>query len=330
MNWNLIGHDWAIQLLGGHIKNKSLRQAYLISGPKGIGKQSLAIRFIQAILCQNVSSAGTPCFSCSNCQRLERMEHPDLFPVRLQEGNSKIKVDQVRELIHSLSLSPYETKHKIGLIIDIEKATANTQNALLKTLEEPPDPVILILTATSVDSVLETIISRCEEIKLNTVPISTTASGLEKVFQVPEDQALFLAHISGGKPVNALGYFQDSSKLEQRSILLDDLLDLMAGNSVERFLYANKMTRDPGQVLEILDTWYSFWHDILIKAGNARFPINNIDREDDLQKILQEIDLHSAKNAVQLIKNAVHLIKANANLRLTIEDLLLQLPTLQN
>jgi len=329
MNWKLIGHEWAVQLLGGHIRNDSLRHAYLISGPQGIGKQSLAVRFIQAIFCQESQIPGNPCSSCSNCQRLERMEHPDLFPVTLEEGNSKIKVDQVRELMHSLSLSPYESKHKIGLIIDIENATSSTQNALLKTLEEPSEPVILILTATSVDSVLETIISRCEDIKLNTVPILTTGKGLEELYQIPTEHASFLAHISGGKPMNALRYHQDPEALDRRSVLLDDHIELLQGNSVDRFSYAKTLSADPHQVLDLLDTWYSLWHDVLIKSSNAQSPINNIDREDDLRKILNVTDLVTAKRTLLVFKRAVELIKTNANLKLTFEDLLLQLPTLQ-
>jgi len=87
---------------------------------------------------------------------------------------------------------------------------------------------------------------------------------------------------------------------------------------------------DPDQVLDILDTWYSLWHDVLIKTGNAQTEINNIDRDEDLQIILNEIDLNTAKKTIQLFKKAVELIKTNANLKLTLEDLLLQLPTLKS
>jgi DNA polymerase-3 subunit delta' len=326
MDWNLIGHEWAVKLLGGHIKNNSLRQAYLISGPQGIGKQSLAIKFIQAILCSNTSEVGTPCFLCSNCQRLDKMEHPDLFPVTLEEGNKLIKVDQVRELMHSLSLSPYESKHKIGLIIDIEKASSSTQNALLKTLEEPPEPVILILTASTIDSVLETITSRCEDIRLNTVPVSTTKVGLEQVYKIPSDEAEFLAHISSGKPVNALNYYQDSAALDRRTEVIDEHISLLAGNSVDRFSYVNRMSSNPHHFLDLLNIWYSFWHDLLIISSQANSPLTNIDRQDDLKRISNKIDLATTKNTLLDIKRAVELINTNANLKLTLEDLLLQLP----
>ena len=329
MNWNMIGHEWAVQLLQGHIKNDSLRHAYLITGPQGIGKKNLSLKFIQAILCQKSGGSGVPCLECTTCQRLGRMEHPDLFPIFLEDGNSKIKVDQVRDLMHSLSLSPYEADHRIGLIIDIEHASPSTQNALLKTLEEPPDPVILILTASSVDSVLQTILSRCEEIKLNTVPISITSQGLVDLYQVPSDQATLFAHISGGKPELALTYHRDSTALDRRSEFLDEHLEILAGNSVARFAYASQIASNPQQVQELLSVWFSFWHDLLIHASKAQTPINNIDREADLIKVLKKIDLLKAKRTLGLFKNAEALIKQNANLRLTLEDMMLQLPQLK-
>jgi DNA polymerase-3 subunit delta' len=313
MDWNLIGHEWAVQLLRGHIKNDSLRQAYLITGPRGIGKRNLAVRFIQAVLCQNGSSPGDPCLTCSTCMAVE-------------EGSSQIKVDQIREMMHSLSLSPYEAQNRIGLILDIELATSSTQNALLKTLEEPPDPVILVLTASSADSVLETIKSRCEEIKLNTVPISVTGEGLEQIYQVPPDQAKFLAHISGGKPEHALNYHRDPAALERRTSLLDDQLAVLAGGSVERFAYVSQTVSDPDQVQELLNNWFSIWHDVLILAGKSQAPVHNIDRQADLEKILGGIDLTTATRTLGLFRRAQKLLLYNANLKLTLEDLLLQLP----
>lgn len=326
MNWNLIGHEWAVQLLRGHIKNSSLRQAYLFTGPRGIGKQKLALRFIQAVFCQSSSSPGDACLDCSTCRRLGRMEHPDLFPVTVEENSTQIKVDQIRELIHSLSLSPYEAHHRVGLIVDIELATSNTQNALLKTLEEPPDPVILVLTATSAESVLDTIKSRCEEIKLNRVPLETIQAGLERFFQVPPAQAELLAHISGGKPDQAIQYHLEPETLEGRSGLLEDHLQVLSAGSVERFAYASRIAEKPDRVQELIDCWFSIWHDALILAGESKAPLQNIDRQADLDRILGQVDLLTTKNMLAQFKRARKLLSHNANLKLTLEDLLLQLP----
>jgi DNA polymerase-3 subunit delta' len=326
MFWNIIGHAWAVQLLRGHIQNQSLRHAYLITGPQGIGKKNLAVRFIQAIFCQKSSEPGSPCLSCHTCHRIQRLEHPDIFPVSIEQDSSQIKIDQIRDLVHNLSLSPYEAKNRIGLLLDLEFANINTLNALLKTLEEPPDPVILILTAVSTDALLETITSRCEEIKLQAVPVSTTSQGLINIHNIPEDQADFLAHISGGKPELALDYYRDSSLLDQRTDLLDQHIKILSTNSVERFAYAEKVSKKTQNIGELIEIWFSLWHDILIQAGNSGAPIRNIDRGDDIHKILKSIDLSTAKQTLELFRQAHALLRNNANQKLTLEDLLLQLP----
>ena len=329
MTWDMIGHGWAVQMLRGHIQNNSLRQAYLITGPHGIGKKILALRFIQALICTEGKSLGQPCLVCPTCQRLERLEHPDLFPVNLEEGNKQIKIDQIRDLIHNLSLSPYQATHRFGLLSDFEFANPSTQNALLKTLEEPPERVILILTAVSSDSLLETITSRCEEIRLNTVPLQQAAQGLQELHGIPADQARLLAHISGGKPILALAYHQDPTILERRVKLLNEHREILKGNSVTRFAYADHISKNPGMVEVLLETWISLWHDLLLLTGKSTAPLQNIDRQADLDQIGNIIDLETARSTVDLFRHAHQLLKENANLKLTLEDLLLQLPTLR-
>lgn len=328
MTWNLIGHEWAVQLLQGHIENKTLRHAYLITGPSDIGKKNLAIRFIQAICCPNMKSPGIPCLECPTCTRLQRLEHPDLFPVSIEDGSKQIKIDQIREMVRNLSLSPYETSRRFGLLIDFEQANRHTQNSLLKTLEEPPGSVILILTAVSASALFETVASRCEEIKLNPVPIQTTRQGLKNLHQIPEDQADFLAHISAGKPELALTYHQDPEILERRKTLLDQHYEILKGDSVARFAYANQLVKDSVMVQEMLNTWSSIWHDVLLQAGKSDTPIRNIDRDGEIQTIVNAVDLQNAKSAVNLFRRAHGLLQKNANLKLTVEDLLLQLPTI--
>ena len=329
MTWDLIGHEWAVQLLQGHIEKNSLRHAYLLTGPPGIGKKNLAIRFIQAITCSENKAEEPPCLICANCQRIDRLEHPDLFPVQIEEGNTRIKIDQIRELVHSLSLSPYEITRRFGLLVDFETATIPAQNSLLKTLEEPPGKVILILTAISSGSLLETIISRCEVIKLHPVPISTTSQGLKEYHGIPDDIAVFLAHISGGKPELALRYHQDPSALEHRSALLDDHHMLLVGNAVERFSFASKIEKNPSLAFDLIDIWSSLWHDILLQTSHSSAPLQNIDQEDTIKHIALQIDRRTAQDALNSFRRAYELLLDNANLKLTIEDLFLQLPQLQ-
>lgn len=330
MTWDLIGHEWAVQLLRGHILNDSLRHAYLITGPDGIGKANLAIGFLQALNCPNRDAAGNPCRDCQTCKRIGRLEHPDLFPIRVEEDSRQIKVDQIRELIHSLSLSPYESDRRFGLLLDFEQANPSAQNSLLKTLEEPPGSVILILTAITADALLETITSRCEEIKLNTVPLDVTSQGLQEFHGIPQERANFLAHISGGKPEIASAMHANPEIMDRRAKLLNEHMEILAGNSVQRFAYADQVSKDPRKIEELLDIWISIWQDILHQSSQANTPLQNIDREDDIQKILQEVDLATARSSIALFQRAYQLLNENANKKLTLENLLLGLPTISS
>ena len=210
-------------------------------------------------------------------------------------------------------------------MIDFELANRHTQNSLLKTLEEPPGSVILILTAESASSLFETVSSRCEEIKLNPVPIQTTRKGLYDQYQIPEDRADFLAHISGGKPELALEYHQEPEILERRNNLLDQHYEILGQNSVARFAYANQLIKDPLMVQEMLTIWSSIWHDVLLQAGKSDTPIQNIDREVEIKTIDKAVDLQVARKTINLFRHAHGLLQKNANLKLTVEDLLIRL-----
>ena len=327
MTWNLIGHEWAVQLLQNHIKNNTLRHAYLITGPAAVGKKNLAIRFMQAICCTNPKGSGYPCLECSTCSRLARMEHPDLFPIMLEDGSKQIKIDQVRELIHSLSLSAYETNRRFGLLLDFDKANRNAQNSLLKTLEEPPGSVILILTALPASHLFDTVASRCEEIKLNPVPIQTTQTGLQELHQIDLEEAKLLAHISGGKPELALAYHTDSDLRENRDLLLDQHKMILGNTTVDRFQFAANLSKDSSQVQALVDCWGTIWVDVIRLAGNSNAPLQNIDRIDDIKEIAGKVDLQEARQIISQLQRTHHLLEINANLKLTVENLFLQLPT---
>lgn len=328
MTWNLIGHEWAVQLLRGHIRDDSLRHAYLLTGPKGIGKTNLALRFIQALNCPEADPEGNPCLVCPTCGRINRLEHPDLFPIRVGPDSKQIKIDQIRELIHNLALTPYESSRRFGLLIDFENANPSAQNSLLKTLEEPPGSVILILTAVTSDALLETITSRCEEIKLNPVPADVTSQGLEEYHHLPPEEARFLAHISGGKPEIALAMHADPEILNRREQLLNEHLEILKSNSVKRFAYAQKVSKENQKFEDLLDIWTSIWLDILHQSGGSRAPLQNIDREEEIQQVVKQVDLSTARGSLELFQRAHRLLGENANIKLTLEDLLLGLPTI--
>jgi len=272
-NWGLIGHEWAVQLLKGHLERGAPRHAYLFTGPDSIGRRPLALRFAQAFNTETPPSPGIFDPQSRTSRQIEGMQHPDLSLVERQEGDRDIQIDSVRQLQHSLALAPYSARYRMALLLDFELANDNAANALLKTLEEPPGKVVLLLTAESADAMLPTIASRCEVIHLRLVPLEQLSQGLQQLYGVPAEQAHLLAHISGGRPGYALRLHQQPALLTQRTAWLDDQQRLLGSNRRERFVYAKQATEEKENFGQMLQVWLSFWRDVLLQAAQAETPL---------------------------------------------------------
>jgi len=328
MKWNIIGHEWAEDLLHRHIRQESTRHAYLLTGAKSTGRRTPALRFAQALICPHPQSPGVPCRSCQTCRKVERMEHPDIYPIGLEEDSRVIKIDQIRDLQHSLSLSPYQAPYQIAVLQGFQQANHSAQNALLKTLEEPPPKVILLLTADTPESLLETIVSRCEVIQLRSVPLPTIQDHLQQEHETDPDTARILAHISGGRPGAALQLLEHPELRQQRTNWLDAHRDLLAASISQRFSRAEDYKKDPQVFQNILEVWLTYWRDILLVLSEADVPLVNIDRRGEIDQVAAEIDLKTAQNMVRQLDHSRTLLDKYANTQLTIENLFLRLPSI--
>lgn len=327
MNWGILGHDWAIQLLHEHLAQGRLKHAYLFTGPPGVGRRTLALRLGQAINCLQPPEPGTPCLTCRTCQQFESMKHPDLLITQAEQVGGVLKVDQIRELQHRLALAPYEARYKIALLLRFEEAHPSASNALLKTLEEPPGRVILLLTAQSTESVLPTITSRCEVIHLRPLPYPQVEAGLQAGWDIPAEKAQLLGHISGGRPGYALRLSRNNDLLEQRQTWLDELQQLLSSNRVERFAYAESITKDKNLVLaDLLQTWLSYWRDILLLTTGAEVPLANVDRQGEIEQLADRLTMKTSAEVIQAAERTLQLLDKNVNPRLAMEVFLLDLP----
>lgn len=326
MNWDMLGHEWAVELLKGHITRDSQRHAYLITGPQGVGRRTLALRFARALNCSEPPAPGEFCGQCRNCLRIDHMEHPDLSIVQAEQVGGTLKVDQVRELQHTLSLTPYEARYRVALLLRFEEANSSAANALLKTLEEPAPKVILLLTAESGERLLPTIVSRCEVIRLRPLPVKIVTEGLENQWGLPPDQARLLAHLSGGRPGQAIRLHQEPGLLDQRRAWLDDQSQLLEASRVARFAYAENLAKDKETLRNALQTWLSFWRDVLLVASGAEIPKTNFDRGEEIEKTAEQFGLSEAYRIASTVERTVGLLDYNVNTRLATEILLLSLP----
>lgn len=330
----MLGHEWAVSLLKSHLVHDSLRHAYLITGPAGIGRRTLALRFAQAVNCPTPISVGEPCLQCRTCQQIERMQHPDLAVVQAEWRGGTLKVEQVRDLQHMLSLTPYEAHYRIALLLRFEEAHPSAANALLKTLEEPAPQVILLLTAESAESLLPTIVSRCEVLRLHQLPLQTVQDSLSKQWGLKDEDARLLAHLSGGRPGYALQLHKEPERLEKRQEWLKQQQTLLSSNRVERFAFAeakadfkdkdDKITR-LAELNEMLITWRSYWRDVLLCAAQAAVPLSNIDHMDEIQALAGKLDLATIHRMVSGLESTLSQLDKNVNPRLALEVLLLDM-----
>jgi DNA polymerase-3 subunit delta' len=327
MNWNMLGHEWAVDLLKEHVARQEVRHAYLFTGPQGVGRRTLALRLAQALNCLQPSAPGEACYACRICVQTEKMHQPDLAVVQSEQVGGTLKVEQIRELQHDLALHPYEARYRVAVLLRFEEATPSAMNALLKTLEEPGPQVIIVLTAESAERLLPTIVSRCEILRLKPLPLEVVDQGLKNLWGVPAEKSGLLAHLSGGRPGYALRLHQDPQQLEQRHIWLDEHQNLLSQNRGERFEYAEALARDKDVLRGALLVWSSLWRDVLLKAAGSSTPITNLDRNEEIEELASLIGLHSAHQVVSALQRSLEQLDQNVNPRLLTEVLMLDLPS---
>lgn len=322
----MIGHQWAVDLLSEHVAHGGERHAYLITGPRGVGRRTLALHFAQALNCTEPPSAGQPCRKCTACKKIDAMQYPDLLVVQAEHEGEVLRIDQVRELQHRLSLTPIEARYKVALLSRFEEAHASAANAMLKTLEEPPTQAVVVLTAMSAEILLPTIVSRCEVLRLRPLSIGETARGLQSIKGIPAENADRLAHISGGRPGYAIRLYEQPGLMEQRQSWLDDLLQLLASSRRERFAFAIGRVSNKDELRNELQVWLSFWRDVLVfTTGNAG-TITNLDYDSPIKILATELGIKKAQFQVTAVERTLERIDRNVNLRLALDVLLLDFP----
>ncbi|MGH2535968.1 MAG: ATP-binding protein, partial [Candidatus Promineifilaceae bacterium] len=177
----LIGHQWAAEEFSAAIRAGRLGHAYLLSGPAQIGKTTLARLIAQAINCENEGPARRPCGACRACRLIATDRHPDVrlvAPAVGGRGRLELKIETIRELQSALSLTAAEARHKVAILRQFDAANPAAANAFLKTLEEPPPAVVLLLTAEDAQALLPTIVSRCRAVALRPAPADEIEAAL--------------------------------------------------------------------------------------------------------------------------------------------------------
>jgi len=332
MDWNVYGHDWVVDLLSSHVAGKRWRQAYLFVGPEGVGRRTLALRFAQALNCTQPPEPGGYCGVCRDCRQIAAMQHPDLSLVVPDEGHQDILIDQIRDLQHTIALAPYASAYRIALLPDFQHVTDQAQNALLKTLEEPPDKVILLLTVNAIERLLPTVISRCEVIRLRPASIGDTQQFLHETRGLEPEQAALIAHLSSGRIGTAIRMAENPEILASRQEWIEKFLDLLPAKRYERFKAAEELSKSYDtartNAIEAISFWLSFWRDVFVRASGTALPLVNVDLAAQVEETAAKITESSARALVIAHEEALQHLDSNVNVRLLLETLMLKWPQL--
>src|SRR6266545_3769041 len=211
MSWDrILGQDAAQHTLLTAIERGRLGQAYLLVGPEGVGKRLFAKELAKAFLCEKPPAQMTACDRCPACAQVEAESHPDLLFLRTPEGKHELPIEQMREFCGHLSRKPTRGQHKIGIVEDADDFNASSANAFLKTLEEPPPGVLLLLLGTGTDRQLPTILSRCQVVRFAPLSDATVAAILARQGIDDPTKRDRLARLGSGSVSRALALDDDS------------------------------------------------------------------------------------------------------------------------
>jgi DNA polymerase-3 subunit delta' len=324
--WQITGHETAVELLDNSLRNDRLSHAYLFVGPAQVGKMTLAINLAQALNCEKDDK---PCGACASCQRIMGLKHADVQVIDLG-GKTEVSIDQIRELERYASLKPFEGKSRVFIIDNADFMSSEAANCLLKTLEEPPPFVYMILLSTSEKAILSTILSRCQKLELRPIAISAIEHALtERCGAKPED-AHVLARLSSGCMGWAVETSVNADAISHRKELLESFVNIAKADRLEKFSYsasmASKFSKNRAEVQKLLSLWISWWRDLLLIKGDCREIITNIDHQETLFREVAYYDIIDIRNFIISLIQAGTLLKNNANPRLVLDVLILSMP----
>ncbi|OON93834.1 MAG: hypothetical protein ATN31_05155 [Candidatus Epulonipiscioides saccharophilum] len=322
---NIIGHERIKNYFNKVIEKNKLSHSYIFEGKEGIGKKTLAWELAKLLLCEQILTSDNPyhpisaCECCPACHLVAAKTHPDY--IEIEKDTQFTKIDTIKEkLLNEIYIRPYKGKYKIFVINEAESLNATGQNAILKTIEEPPPYLIIILITTNIEILLPTVRSRCINLLFNDLS-DTDLQTYCKQNSIPiNPKQLKFAQGSIGRLKKQTENFLLTSQ-DAINILMQ-----IYDSDVERlYQILTSLTSDKEKFLEILEFWKLFLRDMLLykRVGSTDLFFNHY---------LSEIKMLSNRtryikiiNNIELIIESITDIKANINIKLVTENLLLYL-----
>ena len=319
---NVIGHEEIIRHLQNAIKTGKISHSYIFAGEPGSGKRLLAGIYAMTLQCE--AGGENACGKCESCKRAIGKNHPDIIMVKHEKPNT-ISIDEIREqVVNDVDIKPYSNSHKIYIIPDAEIMTPQAQNALLKTIEEPPEYAVIMLLTSNIDGLLPTIRSRCVRLDLKVVDDGLVKKYLMEHLHIPDYQAEIdasFAHGSIGKAKEA-ATSQEFADITQKALKILKYADSMEVYELTEAI--KNLSSEKQNINDYLDIFQFWFRDVLMFKATRE--IDNLVFKQEINYIREQASQRSYENLEKILealdKTKVRL-RANVNTELALELLFL-------
>lgn len=320
---DIIGQVQIREHLQTTIQQKNISHAYLFTGDAGSGKHTMSAAFVKALLCESPTADGDSCGRCKSCLQAESKNHPDIHYVSHEKFN--IRVDEIREQLNNdVQIKPYGSPYKVYIISDAQRMNEQAQNALLKTLEEPPSYAVIILLCDNAASLLPTITSRCITLQMKPVSKEEIADYLMTKMQMESDRAQIAAGFCQGNIGQAIRFASSEDFQQMKTQVLNLLkhIDEMSLPAITEIIH--NFSRDKGNFYDYLDLMLLWYRDILMYKATKDTNILLYHEEYSLIKNqASKRSYEDIERIIQAIDKVKIRLDANVNFDLAIELLLL-------
>lgn len=340
MAWQLVGQPGVVAMLERALRDGRLSHAYLFAGPTQVGKAAAARELAMALNCQGEDP---PCHRCRECHLIEKGQHPDVELVGVGglceetdhrdhriDGSKDIRICQVRRLERLLSRAPFEARCRVAVVDPADALNVEAANAFLKTLEEPPSSVVLVLITSREEALPPTVHSRCRRVEFRLMSVADVERALVEKWSTAPEKAAVLARLSGGRLGWAVAALEDEGPLAARDAALTDIRRLAGATISDRFDYAARLahpfSRDREGVFEVLDLWEQWWRDLLLAAAGRPELVVNSEHLDKLAEEGRQYQVRAVARFLRAIGRARQQLRENVNPLLALEVLMLELP----
>lgn len=321
---DVVGQTKLTDNLRNALKYNKISHAYLLQGEKRSGKRMIADIFARALQCEH--DGDKPCNECRSCRQAINGNHPDIIYVEHEKPNV-ISVDNVRTQINGdIAIKPYSGPHKIYIVDEAEKMNTQAQNALLKTLEEPPEYAVILLLSTSADAMLPTILSRCVVMDIKPVADDVIKHFLMEKMQIPDYRAGICASFARGN----VGRAMELASNEEFDKLKNEVLSVMKGIDdleVNQMAAAVKrMNEEKFDTTDYLDLCFIWYRDVLLyKACGEQAPLIFKEERLYIRRAAGRYGYERLNRVIMAIEQARNRLKANVNAELTMELLFMEM-----